>query len=177
VIRLHKPLHIQAPTCGLLSSKVRMTDRIELGGRLLVIFDGHCGFCNKSIRWFLRRDRNDRLRFVASESPIVADLLARHGFASSDLESGPDTMLAVRGAGGQDHPGGQVEQVMARSDAAVAMLRVLPRPWPAVGRVFSWIPRPVRDLGYRLMARWRYRIWGRLEACPLATPEEREHFL
>lgn len=146
-------------------------DQTELGGRLLVIFDGYCGFCNKSVRWFLHRDRHDRLRFAASQSPQVAELLARQGFAPSDLESGPNTILAVR------DPGGPHEQVLVRSDAAVAMLRELPRPWPAVARVFSWIPRPMRDLGYRLVARWRYRIWGRLEACPLPTPEERKRFL
>jgi predicted DCC family thiol-disulfide oxidoreductase YuxK len=59
----------------------------ELGGRLLVIFDGQCGFCNRSVRWFLRRDRRDRLRFVASDSPKVAELLARHG-GSDPLVSG-----------------------------------------------------------------------------------------
>jgi len=148
-----------------------MADRIELGGRLLVIFDGHCGFCNKSVRWFLRRDLHDRLRFVASQSAQAAELVARDGFASADLETGPNTILVVRDAGGQ------AERIFLRSDAAVAMLRELPRPWPAVGRIFSWIPRPVRDLSYRLIARWRYRIWGRLEGCPLATPEERERFL
>jgi predicted DCC family thiol-disulfide oxidoreductase YuxK len=150
---------------------VVVTDRIELGGRLLVIFDGHCGFCNKSVRWFLRRDTRARLRFVASESPKVAELLARHGFAPSDLETGPNTILVVRDANGPN------EQILVRSEAAVAMLRELPSPWPAIGRVFSWIPRPGRDLGYRLIARWRYRIWGRLEICPLPTPDERERFL
>jgi predicted DCC family thiol-disulfide oxidoreductase YuxK len=143
----------------------------ELGGRLLVIFDGRCGFCNKSVRWLLRRDRHDRLRFVASQSAQAAELLARHGFAAAELESGPNTILLVRDADGPN------EHMLVRSDAAVAMLRELPRPWPAVGRVFSWIPRPVRDLGYRLVARWRYRIWGRLESCPVPTPEERERFL
>jgi predicted DCC family thiol-disulfide oxidoreductase YuxK len=148
-----------------------MIERIELGGRLLVIFDGHCGFCNRSVRWFLRRDRHDRLRFVASQWPMVAGLLARHGFAPADLETGPNTILVVRDANGED------ERVLVRSEAAVAMLLGLPRPWPAVGRVFSWIPRSARDLGYRLIARWRYRIWGRLETCPLPTDEERERFL
>jgi len=148
-----------------------MTDRIELDGRLLVIFDGHCGFCNKSVRWFLRRDLHDRLRFAASQSPRVAELLARHGFAPADLETGPNTILAVHDAGGED------ERVLVRSDAAVAMLLELPRPWPSVGHVFGWIPRPARELGYRLIARWRYRIWGRLETCPLPTDEERERFL
>jgi predicted DCC family thiol-disulfide oxidoreductase YuxK len=148
-----------------------MTDRIELGDRLLVIFDGHCGFCNRSVRWFLKRDLHDRLRFVASQSPQVTVLLARHDFVPADLEAGPNTILAARDANGPD------ERVLIRSDAAVAMLLKLPHPWPAVGLVFSWIPRPVRDLGYRLVARWRYRIWGRLDSCPLPTPEERERFL
>ena len=148
-----------------------MTDRIELGDRLLIIFDGRCGLCNRSIRWFIKRDTHDRLRFAASQSPPVAALLARHGFASTDPESGPNTILVVRDA---DSPR---ERVHVRSEAAIAMLLELPRPWPAVGRVFSWIPRPVRNLGYRLVARWRYRIWGRLENCPLPTPEQRERFL
>jgi predicted DCC family thiol-disulfide oxidoreductase YuxK len=143
----------------------------EIGDRLLVIFDGHCGFCNRSVRWFLRRDRRDRLRFVASESPKVAGLLARHGTGAMDLASGPDTMLVVR------DPDGPAERVYVRSDAALALLAELPRPWPGVGVVFGWVPRPVRELGYRLIARWRYRIWGRLESCPLPTPQERSRFL
>jgi predicted DCC family thiol-disulfide oxidoreductase YuxK len=148
----------------------------ELGDRLLVIFDGHCGFCNKSVRWFLRRDRHDRLRFVASESPKAADFLARHGITTTDegLGSGTissSTILVVR------DPCGPGEKILVRSDAARAMLAELPQPWPALAAVFGWIPRPVRDLGYRLTARWRYRIWGRLESCPLPTAEERDRFL
>jgi predicted DCC family thiol-disulfide oxidoreductase YuxK len=148
----------------------------EIGGRLLVIFDGHCGFCNKSVRWFLRRDRQDRLHFVASESPKVAGLLARHGISETDLGLGSSsiersTILVVR------DPDGPGEKILVRSDAARAMLAALPRPWPAVAAVFGWIPRPVRDLGYRLIARWRYHIWGRLESCPVPTTEERERFL
>jgi len=116
-----------------------MIDRIELGDRLLVIFDGHCGFCNRSVRWLLKRDTHDRLRFAASQSPRVAALLAGHGFTPSDLETGPNTILVLRDAGGPS------ERVLVRSEAAVAMLVELPRPWPAVGRVLSWIPRPARS--------------------------------
>jgi predicted DCC family thiol-disulfide oxidoreductase YuxK len=57
------------------------------------------------------------------------------------------------------------------------MLRQLPRPWPAVAAVMAWIPHRLRDLGYRLVARYRYRIWGRLETCPIPTARERERFL
>lgn len=148
-----------------------MNEFADLGDRLLVIFDGHCGFCNKSVRWFLRRDRNDRLRFVPSESPLVADILARHGFSADDFPAGPSTLVVVRNAGGDG------EQIFTRSDAAVVLLAELPRPWPIVATLFRWIPRPLRDLGYRFIARWRYRIWGRLDSCPIPTPEERKRFV
>ncbi|MGA3136346.1 MAG: DCC1-like thiol-disulfide oxidoreductase family protein [Terracidiphilus sp.] len=67
--------------------------------------------------------------------------------------------------------------MLGRSDAVLALLGELPRPWPAVGVALGWIPRPLRDLGYRVIARWRYRIWGRLEICPVPTDEERVRFL
>jgi predicted DCC family thiol-disulfide oxidoreductase YuxK len=148
----------------------------ELGDRLLVIFDGRCGLCNRAVRWFLVRDRLDRLRFVASESPKVAELLAKHGLGAPDadpeIKSGSPlrTILVVL------DPGGPAERILRRSDAVMALLWELPRPWPAVAVALRWILRPVRDLGYRLIARWRYRIWGRLESCPIPTAEERTRF-
>lgn len=153
-----------------------MSELDEVGDRLLVIFDGRCGYCNRAVRWFLKRDRRDRLRFVASESPKVAGFLARHEISETDqgLGSGsisPSTILVVR------DPEGPAERVLVRSQAALAMLEELPRPWPAVAVAMGWIPGPLRDLGYRLVARYRYRIWGRLDSCPIPTAEERSRFL
>lgn len=148
-----------------------MSELDRIGDHLLVIFDGHCGLCNGVVRWLLRRDRRDRLRFVAFEPARVAGLLARHGISPPDSESGPATILVVR------ELGSPAERMLGRSDAVLALLGELPRPWPVVGVALGWIPRPVRDLGYRLIARWRYRIWGRLESCPVPTAEERVRFL
>lgn len=153
-----------------------MSELRNIGDRLLVIFDGRCGFCNQAVRWFLRRDKLDRLRFVPSDSPKVGGFLVRHGIIQTEkgLGSGsisPSTILAVR------NPEGEAERILVRSEAALAMLGELPRPWPTVAVALSWIPRPVRDLAYRLAARWRYRLWGRLETCPIPTPEERSRFL
>ena len=141
-----------------------------LGGRLLVLFDGHCGLCNGSVRWFLRRDRRDRMRFAASDSPRVGALLARHGLNVSTAD-GPSSILVVLGVEG---PG---ERVLARSDAVLALLGELPGPWPVVAGMVRVIPRVLRDIGYRLIARWRYQVWGRLESCPIPTVAERERFL
>ncbi|MGD0733794.1 MAG: DCC1-like thiol-disulfide oxidoreductase family protein [Terracidiphilus sp.] len=140
----------------------------ELGGRVLVIFDGHCGLCNRSVRWLLRRDKRDRMRFVASESPKVAGLLARLWGAGTVL---PDSIVVVRDVGGAD------ERALVRSQATLALLGELPRPWPWVAAGLRWIPRVVRDGIYRLIARWRFRIWGRLDSCPLPTAEERGRIL
>jgi len=119
----------------------------------------------------MRRDRRDRLRFAASESEIAAALLARHGINSPDAESGPPTILVVLNFGER------AERVLTRSEAVLALLAELPQPWPAVAAVLGWIPRPVRDIGYKLIARWRYRIWGRLEICPIPGADERARFL
>lgn len=143
----------------------------ELGDRLLVIFDGQCGFCNRTVRWFLRRDHHDRLRFAPSSSPKVAEFLARTCEHAPQFALTSNTILVIRNSGPSS------EQILVRSDAAVALLTVLPNPWPAIAKAFQWIPRPLRDLGYRIIARWRYRIWGRFDICPIPTPQERARFL
>ena len=147
----------------------------QLGGRLLVVYDGYCGLCNGTVRWLVRRDRLDRLRFVQSESGKIAGLLERHGFLApvpeSGADAGPRTILVVRNAGTP------VEQVLVCSTAVLALLRELPQPWPAVAAALGVIPQPLRDLAYRFIARVRYRVWGRLESCPLPTAAERSRFL
>ena len=149
-----------------------MNELTSIGDRLLVIYDGRCGLCNRTVRWLLRRDRRDRLRFVPSDSPLVAALLARHGFIQpKDTEAATDTVVAVR------TPDTAAERVFVRSEAFLTILRELSMPWPAIAAFVRLIPDPVRDLGYRAVARNRYRIWGRLEACPIPTDEERRHFL
>ena len=148
-----------------------VTELDSIGDRLLVIFDGRCGLCNRSVRWFLTRDRLDRLRFVPSDSPAVAGLLGRHGQNATSAAGSSGTILAGVAL---DTP---YERLLVRSDAVLALLRQLPAPWPAVAASLRMIPRPLRDLAYRLVARWRYRIWGRLETCPIPTAQERSRFL
>ena len=148
-----------------------MTDLNQLGGRLLVIFDGHCGLCNKSVRWLLRHDQFDRMRFISSDSSLVQELLARHGLDAAVAVGDSGTMLVAQAV---DTP---AECLFLRSNAALALLRQMPLPWPALGATLRLIPRPLRDLAYRLVARFRYRIWGRLDTCPIPTAQERARFL
>ena len=134
---------------------------------LLVIFDGRCGLCNRVVRWLLRRDEAGRLRFVAAESESGAGWLARSGSVRKGLT--PESIVVVSGAGSAG------ERIFTRSDAVLAVLQVLPGPW--LGRFAGLIPRSMRDVAYRIVARYRYRIWGNLESCPLPTAAEKERFL
>ena len=61
--------------------------------------------------------------------------------------------------------------------AVLVLLAQLPAPWPAVAAFGRLIPPALLDLAYRLIAHYRYRIWGRLDACPIPTAEERSRFL
>ena len=142
----------------------------KIGDRLLVVFDGHCGFCNGWVRWLLRRDRRDRLRFAASSSEAIAPLLARHADLL-DAGGAPGTVLVFR------NPLEAGEQALTRCAATISLLRELSQPWPVVATALSWIPRFLSDPLYRLVARWRYSIWGRLESCPIPSAEERTRFL
>ncbi|MGB6973801.1 MAG: DCC1-like thiol-disulfide oxidoreductase family protein [Terracidiphilus sp.] len=148
-----------------------MTSPLQLDGRLLVLFDGHCGLCNRAVRWFLCRDRHDRLRFAPASSHLIAPLLASVAPPESASALAARTILVLR------DPGQATQLILLRSAAILALLAELPQPWPAVARGFRLVPRPLRDLVYRFIARIRYRIWGRYDACPLPTPAERVHFL
>jgi predicted DCC family thiol-disulfide oxidoreductase YuxK len=158
---------------------VEILPQLDTGARIgvrpdqiLVVFDGLCSLCNRSIRWFLRHDRHDRLRFAPSDDPAIAELMAAHGILrGSPVSNGPDTILIFRNIGTP------VEELLVRSNAVLACLRVLPQPWPALAAILRLIPRPFRESGYRFVARWRYRVWGRYDSCPIPTAEERRQFL
>jgi len=146
-----------------------------LEGRLLVLYDGECGLCNRSIRWLLRRDRHDRLRFAPSSDPRAIEILVQHGIPAATTIPGsgtvPDTIVVLRNVGTP------LEDMLVRSNAVLACLRALPQPWPVAAALLRLIPRPFRELGYRQISRIRYRFFGRLATCPIPTPEERRHFL
>lgn len=147
-----------------------MSTSFQLGDRLLVVFDGRCVLCNGLVRWLLHRDKRDRLRFAASVSPAVMQLMARH----ADLlapDGAPGTLLVFR------NPSQADEQLWVRLAATRILLRELPQPWLVIASALGWIPDFISDPIYRLNARWRYRIWGQLESCPLPTAEERARFL
>jgi predicted DCC family thiol-disulfide oxidoreductase YuxK len=133
----------------------------------IVFYDGECGLCNRLNQFLLRRDRDARIRFAALQSPIAGQLLAAHGLDPLNL----DTVYVVADWTTDS------ERVLARSRAVLHALSQLGGPWPALAQLGSLVPRPIADLLYRVVARSRYRVFGKYDRCQIPPPEWRKRFL
>ena len=131
----------------------------------VLLYDGVCGFCNKTVQMILARDRKGTMRFAALQSDYGRGVVERH----AELR-GVDSVVYV--ANSRD--GG--ERIYVRSDAALHVLKYLGGAWKLllVGYV---LPKPVRDFFYDLFARNRYRLFGKYDSCMLPPPEVRSRFL
>src|SRR5687768_6060513 len=138
----------------------------ESSSKPIVLYDGVCGLCSHLTQFLLKRDSDDRFRFASLQSQFAADLLARHGADSRDL----DTFYVVI-----DH-GRPSERVLARSDGIIYMLTQLGGVWSLAGAA-KILPKGLRDGMYRLVARNRYRIFGKHESCMMPDPLHRHKFL
>ena len=126
-----------------------------------MLFDGVCGLCDTAVQWLLDHDKEARLHFAPLQGELAAALRAEQPVIPTEL----DTMVFIRDG-----------QVYLRSQAALQILRELPAPWSWLS-LFRVLPSFLTDLGYRLVAATRYRLFGKLEACRIPEPEQAERFL
>ena len=139
-------------------------------GNPFLLYDGVCGLCNRGVQFVLRHDAKESFRFASLQSGLAQRVLARHGVEAGDL----DTVYVVVNF---DQDGEGNESLLARSDAAVFVLRELGGMWRVGAVVLGWLPRPVRAWGYGTIARNRYRIFGRHDTCPVPGERVRARFL
>ncbi|MCQ1833996.1 thiol-disulfide oxidoreductase DCC family protein [Neorhizobium galegae] len=133
---------------------------MDLGGPIIV-FDAMCVLCSANAQFVLRHDRAARFRLASMQGEVGAALYRRCGI---DPEN-PETMIVVDG-----------QSVLRDSDAVLAIYDGLGWPWKALS-IVRLAPRFIRDPLYRLIARNRYRIFGRREACWLPSPEQARRIL
>jgi len=133
-----------------------MTTMTEWPDDNVILFDGVCVFCSRWIRFVATRDVDRRFRFTPIQSAYGTRLAQTFGIDPDD----PDTNAVIHG--GRAH---------LKSDAALTVLSNLPR-WGWAGALFL-VPKPLRDAVYGLVARNRYRIFGRYDACFVPDAEMR----
>jgi len=144
-------------------------ERNAIEGRALVLYDGVCALCNGVVQFLIKRDRLDKFRFAPLQSSLGREVLARF-----DIHTFPDGVMLLTDALTPD------EYLYQRSDAVAEALQRLGGPggmWRLVGKALKLLPRPLRDWGYGIVARFRYRVFGRYDTCPIPPPEQRNRLL
>jgi len=127
----------------------------------LVLFDGVCNLCNGFVQFVIVRDPAARFQFGALQSASARRVLELHD-APDPL---PDALVLVEGG-----------RLYMRSTAVLRITRRLAFPWPLASALLA-VPRPLRDWMYALVARHRYRWFGRRDHCMVPTPALRARFI
>lgn len=127
----------------------------------IVVFDGVCNLCSRWVGFVLAHDCPGRFRFAAMQSEAGRRLLARHGLDPQD----PVSLLLVEGGA-----------AYTDSEAIIRVLSAFGGRW-RLAEGLRLVPAFVRDPLYRLVARNRYRWFGRRDACVVPSPDVAGRFL
>ena len=132
----------------------------EAGSPPVVLFDGVCKLCNGSVSFILRRDRKGRLKLAPLQSDYSRQVLASHETQSDPMAS----IMLLEGTG-----------LTAKSTAIIRITKYLDGLWPLC-LIFLIIPRFIRDFLYDIVAKNRYRWFGKYDTCRLPDPEFEDRF-
>jgi predicted DCC family thiol-disulfide oxidoreductase YuxK len=127
----------------------------------LIIFDGYCGLCTGWVRYVLRHDRRGHFRFLSAQSPLGHALYQHYGLDPKDYET---NMLIADGV------------AYFKSEACIRMAEGLGFP-SSLASGFRLLPTGLRDWLYGLLARNRFRVFGKRNDCYVSTPHDRDRFL
>ena len=135
---------------------------------MIVFYDGLCGFCDHTVQYILQKDRgHNRFLFAPLQSDLAEQILPRHGKNPKDLNT---LYLLVD----RDLP---TEHVLQKSSAAVKIGKTLGKASGFGMSIVGVLPRFLRDWGYDLVAKVRYRLFGKRDSCRIPSKEDRAKFL
>ena len=127
----------------------------------IILFDGVCNFCNSTVNFIIKRDKKSVFRFAALQSASAGKILSGNSLKKKDFDS---FVYTDKG------------RIYTKSSAALQVCRHLTGIWPLMYG-FIIIPRFIRDAVYDLVAKNRYKWFGKKEACMIPAPEIRSRFL
>jgi predicted DCC family thiol-disulfide oxidoreductase YuxK len=129
--------------------------------RPVIIFDGHCVLCSRSAQFVLRHDGRGVFRLMAAQSPLGRALYVHFGLDPQDYES---MILIADGV------------AWLKSEAVIRIAERLGLPW-SLAAVFRVLPRAWRDRLYGVLARNRFRVFGRRATCFAPDARHADRFL
>lgn len=131
-----------------------------MNDRAVILFDGVCNLCNGFVNFIIRKDKRNYFRFGSLQSVAAEKLLTEY-----EVTEKLSTIVLIENG-----------NVYKRSGAALRICRKLSGGWPLF-YIFIIIPPFIRDGIYNIVAKYRYRWFGKKEQCMIPTPELRSKFL
>ncbi|MDH3944060.1 MAG: thiol-disulfide oxidoreductase DCC family protein [Anaerolineae bacterium] len=128
----------------------------------VVLFDGECNLCNRTVRFLYQRDPKGNLRYANLQSQAGKKLLEKDSLPAEEF----DSFVLVEG-----------EKISTHSTGALLTLIHLKSPWPMVGKLLLIVPARLRDAVYKWIARNRYGWFGKTDNCQIPTPDLKTRFL
>jgi predicted DCC family thiol-disulfide oxidoreductase YuxK len=139
-------------------------------GSNIIFYDGVCGLCNKLVQFVLKHDRSSKFLFCALQSEIAKQLLSEYGENNTDL----NTVFVL-----SDYHLSS-SQLLKKSTAVFFILRQCNLPWYSPWCwlcIFNILPDFLLNIGYDLVARYRYKIFGHYDSCLLPNQAVRDKFI
>jgi predicted DCC family thiol-disulfide oxidoreductase YuxK len=127
----------------------------------IILFDGVCNFCNRSINIILDHDQDAHFQFAPSQSTAGKDILQQFGLE----QNGKSSVILIDN-----------EKVYTKTDAVIQIATYL-KGWSTLFRLIKFIPKPIRDFAYNLIAKNRYLLFGKRETCRIPDESIRHRFL
>jgi predicted DCC family thiol-disulfide oxidoreductase YuxK len=127
----------------------------------IVLFDGVCNLCNSGVQFIIKKDKKNLFKFAALQSEFGQEILGNYDISTKNM----DSFVYV-------HKG----RAYTKSTAALKIARELKRGWQLF-YVFIVIPAFIRNLFYDLVAKNRYKWFGKKDSCMIPTPELKAKFL
>ena len=127
---------------------------------MIIFFDGVCNLCNNSVQFIIKRDKKNKFKFASLQSSFAKSNLSKH----IDVDKLESIVLLNE------------DKLYSKSTAALLIARELSGMWPMF-YVFIIIPSFIRDWFYNVIAKNRYRIFGKKDSCMIPSPAFKEKFL
>ena len=127
----------------------------------IILFDGVCNFCNRTVNIILKYDDQAYFQFAASQSSAAMGIMQAFNLDEKAISS----VILI-----------EQEKVFTKTDAVIQIANRLSG-WPSLFRLLKFIPKPMRDFAYDLIAKNRYALFGKKDNCMIPDASIRHRFL
>lgn len=131
-----------------------------MDSKAIILFDGVCNLCNSSVQFIIKHDKAAYFNFASLQSDFGGQLKE-----TKQIPDNVDSIILMENG-----------KVYMQSSAILRIARNLDGVWKLAAAALI-IPRPIRDMVYRYVAKNRYRWFGKQDQCMLPSPELKERFL